>query len=118
MIQKAEFAYASSADILNLNWLPIVERREFNCMRMAFKGIHNENWPSINRIEIKKTGRTLRNSNELKLSTSMVKDTFQDTASKLFNKLPTEIREQKSLTSFCTKLKTELTRRAKERLCP
>ena len=83
-------------------------------MKMAFKGIHNENWPSINHIEIKKTGHTLRKSNELKLITSMVKDTFQGTASKLFNKLPTAIREQKSLTSFCKKLKTELTRRAKE----
>ena len=110
--------YASSADILKLNWLPIVERREFNCMKMTFKAIHNENWPSINRIEIKKTSRTLRNSNELKLSASMIRDTFQDTASKLFNKLPTEIREQKSLTSFCTKLKEDLTRRAKDRLCP
>ncbi len=110
--------YASSADILKLNWLPIVERREFNCMKMTFKAIHNENWPSINRIEIKKTNRTLRNSNELKLSASMIKDTFQDTAGKLFNKLPTEIREQKSLTSFCTKLRADLTRRAKERLCP
>ena len=87
-------------------------------MKMTFKAIHNENWPSINRIEIKKTSRTLRNINELKLSASMIKDTFQDNASKLFNKLPTEIREQKSLTSFCTKLKEDLTRRAKDRLCP
>ena len=68
--------YASSADILKLNWLPIVERREFNCMKMTFKAIHNENWPSINRIEIKKTSRTLRNSNELKLCASMIRDTF------------------------------------------
>ena len=110
--------YASSTDILKLNWLPIVKRREFNCMKMTFKAIHNENWPSVNRIDIKKTNRTLRNSNELKLSTSMIRDTFQDIASKLFNKLPKAIREQKSLTSFCTKLKEDLKRRAKNRLCP
>ena len=110
--------YASSADILKLNWLPIVERREFDCMKMTFKAIHNESWPSINRIELKKASRTLRNSNELKLSTSMIRDTFQDTASKSFNKLPAEIREQKSLSSFCTKLKADLTRRAKDQLCP
>ena len=60
--------HASSADILKLNWLPIVEGREFYCMKMIFKAIHNENWPSINRIEIKKSSRTLRNSNKLKLS--------------------------------------------------
>ena len=57
--------YASSADILKLNWLPKVERGECNCMKMAFKAIHNENWPSINRIEIMKTSRTLRNSSEV-----------------------------------------------------
>ena len=48
----------------------------------------------------------------------MIRDTSEDTASKLFYKLPTEIREQKSLTSFCTNLKAEITRRAKDRLCP
>ena len=94
--------YGSSADILKLNWLPVVERRESNCMKMTFKAIHKEDWPSINCIEIKMTNRTLRNSNELKLSALVIRDTFQDTASTLFNKLPTEIREQKSLTSFYT----------------
>ena len=110
--------YPSSADILKLYWLPIVERREFDCMKITFKAIHNENWPSINRNEIKKTSHTLRNSNELKWSASMIMDTFQGTARKLFNKLPAEIREQKSLTSFCTKLKADLIRRAKDRLYP
>ena len=87
-------------------------------MKMTFKAIHNENLPSINRIEIKKTSRTLCNSNELKLITSMIRDTFQDIANKLFNKIPAEIRERKSLSSFCTKLKADVTRRAKDRLCP
>ena len=59
--------YAATADILKLNWLPIMERREFNIMKMTFEAIHNENWPSINRIEIKKSNRILRNSNELNL---------------------------------------------------
>ena len=67
-------------------------------MKMTFKAINNENRLSINHIEIKKTSRTLRNSNELKSSASMTRDTFQDAASNLFNKLRAEIREQKSLT--------------------
>ena len=85
---------------------------------MTFKAIHNENRPSVTRIDLKKTNRTLRNSNEPKLSTSMIRDTFQDTTSKLFNKLPKAIREQKTLTSFCTKLKEDLKRRTKSRLWP
>ena len=109
--------FASSADIFKLIWHPLMQRRECNCMKMTFKTIHNENWPSINRIEIKKASHTLCKSNELKLSASTIRDTFQDTASKLFNKLLPEIREQKSLTSYCTKLKADLMRRAKDRLC-
>ncbi len=51
-------------------------------MKFAYKAIDCEDWPSINHIEIETAGRTLRNSNDLKLMPSMIKGTFQDLASK------------------------------------
>ncbi len=108
--------YASTKDVLKLRWLPVEERREFNCMKLAYKAIHYENWPTINQIEIKTTGRMLRNSNDLKLMSSLIKGTFQDQASKQFNKLPSAIRHETTLYSFCNNLREQLFMRANERL--
>ena len=96
--------YCSRDDIVKLNWLPIKERREFNYLKLTHKAIHAENWPDINKLEIKTTGRALRNSDEIKLQTPLINGTFQDEASKYFNQLPTEIRNTKNLTAFCLAL--------------
>ena len=52
--------------------------------------------------------RALRNSDEIKLKTSLISGTFQDEASKYFNQLPTEIRNAKNLTPFCSALRSHL----------
>ena len=80
----------SRDDIVKLDWLPIKERREFNYLKLIHKAIHSGNWPDINKVEIKTTGRALRNSDEIKLQTSLINGTFQDEASKYFNQVPTE----------------------------
>ena len=108
--------YVSTKDILKLRWLPVEERRVFNCMKLAYKAIHHENWPTINKLEIKTTGRMLRNSNELKLTPSMINGTFQDQTSKEFNRLPSTIRHENTLSSFCNSLEKELFKRASDRL--
>jgi hypothetical protein len=38
--------FARSADVLSLNWLPIKEEREWNVLKLSYKALHDENWPS------------------------------------------------------------------------
>ena len=106
--------YCSRDDIVKLDWLPIKERREFYYLKLTHKAIHSDNWPDINKLEIKTTGRALRNSNEIKLQTSLINGTFQDEASKYFNQLPTEIRNAKNLSAFCSALRNHLFARINE----
>ena len=75
--------YVSTKDILKLSWLPVEERRVFSCMKLAYKAIHFENWPTINQIEIKMTARILRSSKDLLLMSSMIKGMFQDKTSSI-----------------------------------
>ena len=102
--------FARSPDLRTLNWLPILERREYNLLKLSFKAIHFNNWPAINKLKRKIYGRELR-SNDLKLETSFVLGTFQDSASKCFNALPSELRNLTSYTQFCTKTKDYLLNR-------
>ena len=68
--------YCSGDDIVKPNWLPIKERREFNYLKLTHKAIHSDNWPDINELEIKTTGRALRNSDEIKLQSSLINGIF------------------------------------------
>ena len=85
-------------------------------MKLAYKAIHFENWPTINQIEIKTTARILWSSEDLKLMSSMIKETFQDQTSKQFNRLPSTVRHEATLPSFCNSLRKELFMQANERL--
>ena len=100
--------YCSRDDIVNLDWLPIKGRRQFNYLKLTHKTIHSDNCPDINKLEIKTTSRALRSSDEIELQTSLTNGTFQDEASKSFNQLPTEMRNTKNLSAFCSALRNHL----------
>lgn len=87
--------YCSKDDTVRLDWLPIKERREFNYLKIAIKVIHNKDWPDINKLYIRSTGRMLRCSTELK---------------------PTEKRNSENISSFCSALRNYLLKRTKEEL--
>ena len=98
--------YVSTKDILKLSWLPVEERRVFSCMKLAYKAIHFENWPTINQIEIRTTARILWSSIDLKLMSSN-----NSTDCHLLT-----VRHESTLPSFCNSLRKELVMQAKERL--
>ena len=91
----------SRDDIINLDRLPVKERREINYLKLAHKPIHSDDWSDINKLEMQITARALRNSDEIKLQTSLINRTFQDEASKYFHQLPTEMRNARNFTAFC-----------------
>ena len=106
--------YCSRDDIVSLNWLPIKERREFNYLKLTHKVIHSDNWPDRNKLKIEKTGRAFRSSDEIELQKTLVNGTFQDEASEYVNQLPTEMRNAKNLTPFCSALRSYLFARINE----
>ena len=84
--------YASISDVLKLGWLPVKYRKDFHITKLIFKALYRDDWLWYLPLEIYKPGRYLRSSNELKLVVPSVKGTFQHTASKICNSLPTKIR--------------------------
>ena len=44
--------YANAADIVNLNWLPILESIQYNISKLTYRGLSNKNWPSHLPVEI------------------------------------------------------------------
>ena len=71
--------YANKLDVLKLGWLPINERRENHLLYTVFKALYFNNWPSY-----------------LKLGT------FQDSASKVFNILPSTANNSAVFNDFKT----------------
>ena len=100
-MQKVQFAAASfvtgnhvrdSKTILKLGWLPIKERRELNLLKTTVKAMNYESWPTYLTLEEKKSNRELRSSSARSLAIPREAGTFQDSAAKLFNSLPENMR--------------------------
>ena len=93
-----------------LKSIPIIEKLKKGIIswRSNSCAIHAEYWPDINKLEIKTTGRALRNSDEIKFQTSLITKLCKMKQAKYFNQLPTEIRNAKNLTAFCSVLRDHL----------
>jgi len=108
--------YCKETDILKLGWLPLKELFQFNILKMAHKALYSPNWPSYLRLTLHSTKRQLRSSSETMLQIPREKNTFQDTASKLFSKLPTTVRSTTSKGSFLQSCRILLESEARARL--
>ena len=80
--------YANAVDVVNLNWLPILEGIEYNISKLTYQRLNDENWPSYLLLEIVTQKRTLHSHNSVDHGK---KHTFQDQAKKAFNKLAINI---------------------------
>ena len=38
--------YSNEKDVISLNWLPIIERIDFEILKLAYKALHDESWPN------------------------------------------------------------------------
>ena len=109
--------YATLEDTIKLGWLPIQGRREWHVLKTTYKALYDPSWPSYVSLEVNKQARNLRSSHSsnLKLKIRRIKETFQDTASKLYNKLPNEIKNCETFTRFSKHTKNYLLNKAKDR---
>ena len=88
----------SPADIANLGWLPVQEPRDWQVPQLVHKAMHNDDWPSYLKPEVRNHSRQLRSTSATTFTIPLITGTFQDSASKLFNILPDYIRNE---TDFC-----------------
>ena len=108
--------YANKLHVLKLGWLPINERRENHLLHTVFKALYFNNWPSYLKLDIHNPGRTLRSSTETTLKVPLDSGTFQDSASKVFNILPSTAKNSAVFNDFKTQVKMYLKNKATVRL--
>ena len=120
-LQRLQFAMASFvtckyvnsiSTILDLNWLPILELREYSLFKTIFKALYSDNWPSYLNLEVVKPIRHLRSSVAPRLYVPLVQGTFQHSAAIIFNQLPANIRNCKDFKEYCRLCKAFLKARA------
>ena len=61
-------------------------------LKLTFKALHTEQWPSYLDLQRVSICRELRSSDSIRLQVPLEKGTFQDTAALLFNNLPKNLK--------------------------
>ena len=54
--------YATTSDILKLNWLPVTVQREWLILKSTHKSLFSSDWPNYLRLETYENNRNLRSS--------------------------------------------------------
>ena len=49
--------YATTRDILKLNWLPVTEQREWHILKSTHKSLYSSDWPNYLRLETYENNR-------------------------------------------------------------
>ena len=91
--------YANAVDVVNLDWLPILESSEYNISKLTYQGLNDTNSSSYLPVEIMTQKRTPRSNNSGRVDHGE-KHIFQDQAKNAYNKLPINIRLNKSKIIF------------------
>jgi len=86
----------------------MMERRDFNLLKLVHKVLYTNNWPSYLRMNQVTSLRTLSSNSAIRLSIPREKDTFRDSAAKIFNSLPDHLRMCDDLGHFCRDIKSFL----------
>ena len=109
--------YCSEKDVLQLGWLPTLERTQLNLLKNTHRAIYNKtSWPEYLTLDVYNPGRTLRSNSAPRLVIPLIKGTFQETSANLFNDLSPEVRLCDDLNVFTREVKQLLKSRALLRL--
>ena len=101
---------ANIMNVINLSWLPVVERFQYSVATLAYKVI-KEKYPKNICLDTKVNKRDLRNKPEnsgVLVECHNNHKSFQHDAKNAFNDLPKEIRESLSYSTFKSKTKSYL----------
>ena len=85
---------------LHFWWLPMKERRNFHLLKLIYKALNYETYPSYLKISEVIHTCPLRSNVAKRLVIPLDKSTFQDSAAKLFNSLHIDMRNSDNLNYF------------------
>ena len=94
------YVIGNAIDVVNLNWLPILEGIEYIISKLGYQGLNDKNWPSYLPVEIVTQKKTLRSNNSEPCIDHGEKHTFEDQAKNALYKLPINIRSNESKIIF------------------
>ena len=84
--------YAKMADVIGLRWLPVKERTEMHLLRTTHRALYDTYWPSYLTLQRPQITMNLHSCATPQLVVPLETGTFQDSASRLFNNLPNNIK--------------------------
>ena len=102
--------FATSQDLVKLNWLPIQERIDWTIAKMTHNSLYNEQWPTYLKSSFVQPKRQLRATREREnvIESSYVHGSFNYLACQVFNNLPGPCRSSKSYVEFARLSKSYL----------
>ena len=88
-------------DLFKIGWLPVRQRRGFHVLKLVHQALYSPSLPSYVPLDTVKHLRSLRSGAATRLIIPMERGTFQDSAAKLFNVLPANIRNCSNFKVYC-----------------
>ena len=88
-------------DIIKIGWLPVRQRRDFHVLKLVHQALYSPSWPSYVPLDAVKHLRSLWSGAATRLIMLIERGTFQDSAVKLFNVLPANIRNCSDFKVYC-----------------
>ena len=95
-------------DIVNIGWLSVRQRRDFHVLKLVHQALYSPSWPSYIPLDTVKHLRSLPSGAATRLTIAMERGTFQDSAAKLFNVLPANIRNCSDFKVYCREVNAYL----------
>ena len=108
--------YAKMDDVIGLGWLPIRENTEMHLLRTTHRALYDTCWPSYLTLQRRQTIINLCSCATPQLVVPLETGTFQDSASKLFNSLPNDVKLEINAKTFARKVFKFLKTKAELRL--
>ena len=100
--------FATSYDVIKLNWLPAHERISYSIMKLAHKALYVPNFPKYLQLSFNKPKNYDRHGQNINLFVPLSEKTFSGIASRLFNELPNNIRTEQDYETFTSMTKSYL----------
>ena len=79
-------------NIVKIGRLPVRQQRDFHVLKLVHQALYSPSWPTYVPLDTVKHLRSLRSGAATRLIIPTERGTFQDSAAKLFNVLPANIR--------------------------
>ena len=95
-------------DVVEIGGLLVRQRRDFHVLKLVHQALYSPSWPSYIPLDTVKHLRSLRSGAATRLTKPMERGTFQDSAAKLFNVLPANIRNCSDFKVYCREVNAYL----------